>query len=77
MGRPQKATELVQLALMMAANGRYDDVVKIEAALILQGRDEGLEQLQDPKVRRNLQDICDQASAKRAQALKLAEPPSK
>jgi len=62
---------------MMAANGHYDDVVKIEAALILQGRDEGLDQLQDPKVRRELQEICDKASADRANGLKLTEPPSK
>jgi len=77
MGRPQKASELLQLALMMAANGHYDDLFKIEAALILQGRDEGLDQLQDPKVRRELQEMCDKASANRANGIKLTEPPSK
>jgi len=81
MGRAQKATELLEVVRLMAAAGRYQDVFAIEAALILQGRDEGLSQLKDPALRRELNDICTQSSLRRTQSLtstahtKVLKPP--
>ena len=73
MGRTQSRTELLELVRMMAQSGRYENLLALESALILQGRDEGLDQLQAPQLRQELDEICILAASKRAHELRVAQ----
>jgi len=50
----------------MACSGRFNDLLEIEAALILQGRGDELGQLRDPKNRRDFDEMCARANSRQS-----------
>ena len=66
MRQKQQPDELLRLVRSIACSGKFQDLLEIEAALILQGRGEELGQLRDPKNRRDFDEMCARANSRQS-----------